>query len=90
MNENLKEWIIGHEYEIPRKLFHLAWKVPHVTWLEATKLYQLSVEETKIYFNVKHICDIPWGKGLYMAKQSFENKLLSLEAKRVKEEENYI
>ena len=32
MNENMRKWIIEHEYEIPRSFLSLAWRAPTVTW----------------------------------------------------------
>ena len=84
-NEAYREWAIEHEYEIPRRVFHLASKCPHVTWNEAQKLYQLAVENAKIILKVEHICDAAFGRGITLVNDIFTASITSLECFRVEE-----
>ena len=93
MNEELKTYLRDNEYYIPCRLQYLAFKCPLVTWEEAMKLYQLSVEEVKIFLDVKYICDAPFGIGFSSVKDNFTKKIRALQAvreqKKKKEENNY-
>jgi hypothetical protein len=86
-NEAYREWAIEHEYEISRRVFHLASKCPRVTWNEAQKLYQLAVEEAKIILRVEHICDATFGRGIALVSDIFAESITSLERFRVEEEQ---
>ena len=88
MNEEMRIWFIEHENEIPRRLLSLAWRAPTVTWLEAIKLYQLTVEEAKIFFNVEHIIDAPFGRARVWVNTHFTDKILATHAKRVRDSIN--
>ena len=71
--------LIINEYRIPRGAEIFASKYATVTWEEALKLYQLSVDEAKVYLAVEHICDAPFGKGFALARDMFIKKLSILD-----------
>ena len=71
--------LIINEYRIPRSAEIFASKYTTITWEEALKLYQLSVDEAKVYLAVEHICDAPYGKGFALVKDMFIKKLSILD-----------
>ncbi len=80
MGKEIQEYLIEHQYDIPRKLEPLASNYPLVSWNEAHKLYALSVNEVLVLYHAKHLYDTPlsYGRGLGAVRVIFEEKLVKL------------
>ena len=70
MNESTYEYCVAHQYELPRCLYSFAKYFRHVTFYQALRLYELSVEEIITTYNAENLYDDPlsFGRGLVLAK----------------------
>lgn len=75
------EWCIEHQYELPRKLYTYAKYYPNVSFIQALKLYELSVKEIIVIFNANHLFDTPlsFGRGLVYARDKWLQKMQEAE-----------
>ena len=74
--EQYRELTMYSQYQIPRKLFYLAERFPHVTFVNAIKLYELAVEEIRIIYNIENsVTDLPFGQGLELARDKWLEKM---------------
>ena len=81
LRPGIKEWCIEHQYELPRRLYVYAKYYPNVSFIQALKLYELSVEETIVIFNANHLFDTPlsFGRGLVYARDKWLQKMQEAE-----------
>ena len=77
MNEDMRNYFITHQYELPRRLYMYAEDYPNVSFTQALKLYSLAVEETIVLFKAKHLYDTPlsFGRGIMYAKIEWLKKM---------------
>ena len=77
----MMDYLIEHQYELPRKLQCYAKYYPNVSFNQALKLYELAVEEIIVIFNAKHLFDTPlsYGRGLAYAKDKWLQKMQQAE-----------
>ena len=77
MNKNLDELLIENQYKLPTKLYYYAERYPHVSFIQALCLYELTVKEIIILFNAKHLYDGPlsFGKGTFLARKKWLEKM---------------
>ena len=70
-----------HQYELPRRLYAYAKYYPNVSFIQALKLYELSVEEIIVIFNANHLFDTPlsFGRGLVYARDKWLQKMQEAE-----------
>lgn len=80
-NYSVKDISIEHQYELPRRLYAYAKYYPNVSFIQALKLYELSVEETIVIFNANHLFDTPlsFGRGLVHARNKWLQKMREAE-----------
>ena len=81
LRPGITEWCIEHQYELPRRLYAYAKYYPNVSFIQALKLYELSVEETIVIFNANHLFDTPlsFGRGLVYARDKWLQKMQEAE-----------
>ena len=81
MNDSMLEYCIRHQYELPRRLYAFAKCFRHVTFYQALRLYELSVEEVITTYNVENLYDDPlsFGRGLVLAKNEWLKKMERIE-----------
>ena len=81
MNESTFEYCIAHQYELPRRLYSFAKYFRHVTFYQALRLYELSVEEVITTYNAENLYDGPlgFGRGLVLAKNEWLKKMERIE-----------
>ena len=81
MNDYTLEYCICHQYELPRRLYAFAKNFPHVTFYQALRLYELSVEEVITTYNVENLYEGPlsFGRGLVLAKNEWLKKMERIE-----------
>lgn len=81
MNESTYEYCVAHQYELSRRLYSFAKNFPHVTFYQALRLYELSVEEVIITYNAENLYDGPlgFGRGLVLAKNEWLKKMERIE-----------
>ena len=81
MNESTYEYCVVHQYELPRRLYSFAKRFRHVTFYQALRLYELSVEEVITTYNVENLYDGPlgFGRGLVLAKNEWLKKMERIE-----------
>ena len=77
MNKEMLNYLIAHQYELPRRLYCYADYYQNVSFAQALKLYALSVEEVIVIFKAKHLYDTPlsFGRGLVYAKDRWRQKM---------------
>ena len=77
MNEDMRNYFIAHQYELPRSLYVYAESYPNVSFTQALKLYSLAVEEVIVLFKAKHLYDNPlsFGRGIMHAKNEWLKKM---------------
>ena len=81
MNDSTFEYCVAHQYELPRRLYSFAKCFRHVTFYQALRLYELSVEEVITTYNVENLYDGPlgFGIGLVLAKNEWLKKMERIE-----------
>ena len=81
MNDYTLEYCICHQYELPRRLYAVAKNLPHVTFYQALRLYELSVEEVITTYTAENRYDGPlgFGRGLVLAKNEWLKKMEKIE-----------
>ena len=81
MNDYTLEYCICHQYELPRRLYAFAKNFCHVTFYQALRLYELSVEEVITTYNAENLYDGPlgFGRGLVLAKNEWLKKMERIE-----------
>ena len=81
MNDSTLEYCICHQYELPRRLYSFAKYFRHVTFYQALRFYELSVEEVITTYNVENLYDGPlgFGRGLVLAKNEWLKKMGKIE-----------
>ena len=77
MDDNLTNFLIAHQFELPHRLTFLAYRFPHVEFYKALALYELAVKETLLMFNAKNLYDEPlsFGSGLVKARNLWLEKM---------------
>ncbi len=71
----MKEFERQHQWTVPRKLQHMAYRYPNVSWLQANQLYSIAVDCVLSENNIEVLSDLPFGKGLMEVRIKFENLL---------------
>ena len=81
MNESTYEYCIAHQYELPRRLYSFAKCFRHVTFYQALRLYELSVEEVITTYDAENLYDgsLGFGRGLVLAKNEWLKKMEKIE-----------
>ena len=81
MNESTYEYCVVHQYELPRRLYSFAKYFRHVTFYQALRLYELSVEEVITTYDAENLYDGPlgFGRGLVPAKNEWLKKMDKIE-----------
>ena len=76
-DENMKDYCVEHQYEIPRRLLGMVYRFPHVEAWKALALYELAVQETLVMFNANSLFDEPLshGRGLVQARNLWLAKM---------------
>ena len=90
MDDNLRNFLIAHQFELPRRLMALAYRFPHVEFYKALALYKLAVEEILLLYNAENLYDEPlsFGRGLvrvrnlWLAKMERAEKISSQKNKK--------
>lgn len=77
MDEKLRNYLINHQYELPHKLYHFAYRFPYVTFYQALELYEISVREVLTLYRAKNLYDEPlsFGRGLVRAQKFWLEKM---------------
>lgn len=77
MDDNLREFLIEHQFELPHRLIFLAYRFPHVEFYKALALYELAVEEVLLLFNAENLYDEPlsFGSGIVKARNLWLEKM---------------
>lgn len=81
MNDYTLEYCICHQYELPRRLYIFAKNFRYVTFYQALRLYELSVEEVITTYNAENLYNGPlsFGRGLVLAKNEWLKKMEIIE-----------
>ena len=81
MNESTYEYCVVHQYELPRRLYSFAKCFRHVTFYQAFRLYELSVEEVITTYDTENLYEGPlsFGRGLVLAKNEWLKKMEKIE-----------
>lgn len=76
-DEDMKNYCVEHQYEIPRRLLGMVYRFPHVEAWKALALYELAVQETLVMFNAENLFDEPlsFGRGLVQARSLWLAKM---------------
>ena len=77
MDDKLRSYLINHQYELPHKLYHFAYRFPYVTFYQALELYEISVREVLTLYRAKNLYDEPlsFGRGLVRAQKLWLEKM---------------
>lgn len=77
----MMDFLIEHQYELPRRLQCYAKYYPNVSFSQGLELYSLSVQEVIVLFKAKHLFDTPlsFGRGLVYAKNRWIQKMRQAE-----------
>ena len=77
MDDNLRNILIKHQYELPRKLWIFAYRFPNVAFYQAIELYEISVREVLTLYRAKNLYDEPlsFGRGLVRAQKLWLEKM---------------
>lgn len=67
-----REIMRERQFKIPSKIEYLTkYYGDFLTYNQITLLYSLAVSEVLITHNIEVISDLPWGKGLLLAKRKW-------------------
>lgn len=77
MNNELRNYLIERQYELPHKLYHFAYCFPYVAFYQALELYEISVREVLILYKAKNLYDEPlsFGRGLVRVQKLWLEKM---------------
>ena len=77
MDDNLRNILVKHQYELPRKLWSFAYRFPYVAFYQALELYEISVREVLTLYKAKNLYDEPlsFGRGLVLAQKFWLEKM---------------
>lgn len=77
MDDNLRNYLINHQYKLPRRFYCFAYRFPHVTFYQALELYEISVREVLTLYKAKNLYDEPlsFGRGLVLAQKFWLEKM---------------
>ena len=77
MNKEMLDVLIENQYHLPLRLQSYANRFPNVTFNQALRLYEISVEEVLVTYKAKHLFDdlLSFGRGLCYARSKWLEKM---------------
>ena len=83
IDKDMKQFMIDHQFEIPKKLYYLAEEFPTVTWKRAQEIYKASVIRVLESYGEEDIFSgrLSFGKGIELVTQTFRGRMGSEDRK---------
>lgn len=77
IDKDMKQFMIDHQFEIPKKLYYFAEEFPTVTWKRAQEIYKASVRRVLESYGEEDIFSgrLSFGKGMELVTQTFRGRM---------------
>lgn len=76
-DKDVRQYMIDHQFEIPKKLYYFAEEFPTVTWKRAQEIYKASVRRVLDSYGEEDIFsgNLGFGKGMELVTRTFRGRM---------------